>query len=82
MEVGLLMNDNSNVQKTRLYGGKQIWIIIFAGFMYLLTGSIAAGNTNTVLPYIAGMRGWLFPSMIIFVSLGGYVSVAANFGFG
>lgn len=76
------MSENTNTQKARLYGGKQLWIIIFAGFMYLLTGSIAAGNTNTVLPYIAGLRGWLFPSMIIFVSLGGYVSVAANFGFG
>ena len=74
------------MEKTRSgvkpWGGKQIWITFFAGMMYLLCGSVAAGNTNTVLPFFAQAKGWNMGTMILMVSIGGYASVVANLLFG
>ena len=69
-------------EKANLWGKKQLWITFFAGVMFLLCGSVAAGNTNTVLPYFAEIKGWNFAFMIIMVSVGGYISVVSNFLFG
>lgn len=34
------------------FGKRQLWITIFAGFMFFLTAAIAAGNANTVMPFL------------------------------
>lgn len=81
MEV-TMNNSSEKTIKANLWGKQQLWIMFFAGVMFLLCGSVAAGNTNTVLPYFAAAKGWNLAFMIIMVSVGGYVSVAANFIFG
>ncbi len=71
-----------NETKTKLWGKQQVWITFFAGVMFLFCGCIAAGNTNTVFPYFAGVKGWNIAGMMFMVSIGGYASVAANLLFG
>lgn len=45
-------------QKAKWYGPKQIGMIIFTGVLMLLSACFVGGQTNTVIPYLAGLRGW------------------------
>ena len=47
-------------QKTKnsWYGPKQIGMIIFTGVLMLFSACLVGGQTNTVLPAIAELRGW------------------------
>ena len=49
---------NQSIQKAKWYGPKQIGIMIYAGLMCLVSTCIVGGQTNTVLPAIAALRGW------------------------
>ena len=48
----------ATTQKAKWYGPKQIGMIIFTGILMLLSACFVGGQTNTVLPYLAGLRGW------------------------
>ena len=43
-------------QKAKWYGPKQIGMIIFTGVLMLLSACFVGGQTNTVIPYLAGLR--------------------------
>ncbi len=68
--------------KVKLWGKKQVWIAIFAGMMFLFTGSITNGNTNTVFPYFSTVFGWNQARMFLMVSIGGYCTVLSTLIFG
>lgn len=53
-------------QKAKWYGPKQIGMIIFTGVLMLLSSCFVGGQTNTVLPYLAGMRGWDMNTLQLF----------------
>ncbi|MCD8217092.1 MAG: MFS transporter [Clostridiales bacterium] len=70
------------MEKKKWAGPKQVWIALFAGILYFLTGCINAGNSNTVIPMFAEVRGWSMPMMLSFVGYGGYISVILGLVFG
>lgn len=45
-------------KKNSWHGPKQIGMIIFTGVLMLFSACIVGGQTNTVLPAIAELRGW------------------------
>lgn len=45
-------------KKNSWYGPKQIGMIIFTGVLMLVSACVVGGQTNTVLPAIAELRGW------------------------
>lgn len=49
---------NKVQKKNSWYGPKQIGMIIFTGVLMLLSACVVGGQTNTVLPAIAELRGW------------------------
>ena len=52
------MNEMKQTGKNKWYGPKQIGMIIFTGVLMLFSACIVGGQTNTVLPAIAELRGW------------------------
>ena len=53
-------------QKAKWYGPKQIGMIIFTGVLMLLSACFVGGQTNTVIPYLAGLRGWDSNTLTLF----------------
>ena len=45
-------------KKNSWHGPKQIGMIIFTGILMLFSACVVGGQTNTVLPAIAELRGW------------------------
>lgn len=73
------MNKSSS---TSWAGPKQLGIVVFAFMMNFLGTVVSAGTTNTILPFISGLRGWNNSLLLLFITLAGYAGVISSVLFG
>jgi sugar phosphate permease len=77
------MNNVTSVsEKSSWHGPKQVGIMIFSGLLMLIGTCLVGGSTNTILPFIAEVKGWDVGFLRTMAGIGVMFVVVGTFVFG